>query len=156
MRVDKWGVYAPKHGKVIAIPTSQSNYGNRIYIEYPDGYRTIHAHLKLITVQEGHEVQKGQLIGIMGDSGRGSRHLHFGLIPPDRPLKHLLVNCINPVPWLVDGGVYPCNTKVSGAFQELYGDYLHEGIDYSGLEKNLIDGWENGIEANTQRYYVYD
>jgi len=156
-RKDKWGVYAVKDGIVVASSTSPSDYGNRIYIKYPDGYHSIQAHNDKLLVSAGDTVKKGQLIAIMGKSGRGipgpNKHGHFGLIPPNRPLSNLKVNCINPVPWLVDGGAYPYNTKVTYGFQHDYGSYFHEGIDFSGLESNLIEGWENGIEADTQRYY---
>lgn len=152
-RVNKWGVYAPKKGKVIACLKSQSKYGNRIYIEHDDGYRTILAHLREILIQEGEYIEGGQIVGIMGDSGSDNKHLHLGLIPPGRPLKDLKKNCINPVPWLVYGGHYPCNTKVTYGFHHDYGEYYHEGVDFSGLSKNLIKGWRKGIMANEQKYY---
>lgn len=154
MRKEKWGVYAPFDCVVVSALFTPSNYGNRIYLKYPDNYHSIHAHLSRIFVTNGQEIKKGQLIGIMGDTGVGTKHLHFGLVPPCKPLSNLLENCVNPVPWLVNGGVYPCNTKVSGAFQEWYGSYFHEGIDFSGREANIICGWENGIMAHGQRFYV--
>ena len=155
-RFKKWGVYAPKDGKILTAYTSKS-YGNTIIIEYPDKYRTLQAHNSILLVKNGELVKKGQLIAMMGNTGYGiprpNRHGHLGLIPPGRPLTNLIENCINPVPWLVDGGCYPYNTKVTYGFQHDYGDYLHEGVDFSGLEKNLIKGWKHGIEANTQYYY---
>jgi murein DD-endopeptidase MepM/ murein hydrolase activator NlpD len=153
-RKRKWGVYAPKDGIVINALKTESDYGYRIYIRYPDGYASIHAHNKKLLVKEGQAVKQGQLIAIMGDTGVGERHGHFGLIPPKTALNNLLENCVNPVPWLVNGGDYPYNTKVSGAFQEWYGSYFHEGIDFSGQEENLINGWKKGLKADKQRYYV--
>ena len=156
-RKNKWGVYAPKDGMVIVVKDTDSEYGKRIYIKYADGYTTIQGHNSEILVCAWQMVTKGQLIAIMGDTGSGipapNKHGHLGLIPPGRPLNNLKENCINPVPWLVDGGCYPYNTKVTYGFQHDYGLYFHEGIDFSGLEENLIEGWQNGIEANTQRYY---
>jgi murein DD-endopeptidase MepM/ murein hydrolase activator NlpD len=155
-RSNKWGVYAPKDGLVVSALTTPSSYGNRIYIRYQDGYTTLQAHNSMLLVNVNDKVKKGQLIAFMGDTGdypAPNRHGHLGLIPPNRPLKNLKENCINPVPWLVNGGCYPYNTKVTFGFQHDYSTYFHEGIDFSGLEENLIKGWEKGIEANTQRYY---
>jgi murein DD-endopeptidase MepM/ murein hydrolase activator NlpD len=152
-REELWGVYAPKDGIVIAALDNRSEYGNRIYIHHACDYKTILAHNKINLVKSGQTVKKGQLIAIMGSTGSDNKHGHFGLIPPGRPLEKLKQNCINPVSWLVDGGAYPYNTKVTYGFQHDYGSYFHEGIDFSGLEKNIIDGWEDGIEADTQRYY---
>jgi murein DD-endopeptidase MepM/ murein hydrolase activator NlpD len=155
-RSEKWGVYAAKDGKVVTAYMSKS-YGKTVIIDHSDGYRTLYAHNSILIVKTGEVVKKGQLIAMMGSTGWGipkpNKHGHLGLIPPGRPLTNLKVNCINPVPWLVDGGCYPYNTKVTYGFQHNYGSYFHEGIDFSGLEKNLIKGWKNGIDANTQKYY---
>jgi hypothetical protein len=155
-RFKKWGVYAPKDGRVVTAYISKS-YGKTIIIGHSDGYRTLLAHNSILLVKTGELVKKGQLIAMMGKSGYGipkpNKHGHLGLIPPGRPLVDLIINCINPVPWLVDGGCWPYNTKVSNGFHADFGEYYHEGLDASGLEKNLIKGWENGIEANTQYYY---
>lgn len=162
-RVDKWGVYAPFDGIVIATLTSPSDYGNRVYIKHTTGkskyYHSILAHLDGILCVQNQEVKKGDLIGIMGSTGKGypepSKHLHWGLIPPGKPLKDLREHCINPIPLLInDNGEYPCNTKVSGSFQEWYGTYYHEGLDFSGKEENLIKDWKYGIDIREQRYFV--
>ena len=158
-RSEMWGVYAPKDGIVIASLETESDYGKRIYIHHANDYKTILAHNSKLLVRSGETVHRGQLIAIMGDTGHGipapNKHGHLGLIPPGKPLNNLKENCINPVPWLVDGGAYPYNTKVTYGFQHDYGSFFHEGIDFSGLEKNLIQGWEDGLDANKQRYYYY-
>jgi hypothetical protein len=156
-RKEKWGIYAPSDG-IVSLVYESNDYGLTVVIEYPCGTKTLQGHNSKILVTEGNRVKKGELIAIMGNTGKGipkpNRHSHIGVIPKGRPLTNLKVNCINPVPFLIKNNcVYPCNTLVSGAFHECYGDYFHEGIDFSGLTKNLIEGWENGIMANSQRYY---
>lgn len=158
-RSEKWGIYAPTNG-IVELAYNSSSYGLTVIIKYPCGTRTLHGHNSKLLVETGDPVEKNQLIAIMGDTGNGipkpNKHSHTGCIPKGRPLNNLIENCINPVPFLIRNKcVYPVNTKVSGAFQEDYGDYFHEGIDHSGLEENLIDGWENGIMANEVKYYVY-
>lgn len=156
-RANKWGVYACKDGIIVTAYNSK-DYGQTVIIEHADGYRTLYGHNSELLVIDGQSVKKGQQIAVMGDTGLGipkpNKHGHLGLIPPGRPLTNLRENCINPVSWLVDGGAYPYNTKVTYGFHHCYGSYFHEGIDFSGLERNLIDGWQNGIEARGQRYYA--
>lgn len=156
-RTEKWGIYAPTDG-IVELAYDSGDYGLTIIIKYPCGNRTLHGHNKCLLVKTGDPVKRNQLIAIMGSTGKGkpkpNKHSHLGVIPKGRPLTNLRKNCINPVPFLINNNcVYPTNTKVSGMFQEWYGSYYHEGIDFSGREENIIDGWESGILANTQRYY---
>lgn len=158
-RDNPWGVYAPNNGTVFLVYSS-NDYGLTVILEYEDGYKTLQGHNSVVFVDKGDKVSKGQMIALMGDTGRGiprpNKHSHLGLIPPGKPLTGLREVCVNPVPWLVRNNcAYPCNTKVSGAFQEWYGAYFHEGIDFSGREENLIKGWEKGLYANKQKFYKY-
>lgn len=157
-RTEKWGIYAPLDGRVIVTKYNSVDYGKVIYIRYADGHTSYQGHNSEILVREGDYVKKGQLIAIMGDTGKGipkpNKHTHFGLLPPGSPLNHLIENSINPVPWLIKNDcAYFCNTKITNAFQEDYGTYLHEGLDASGLERNLIPGWKNGLMCRGQYFY---
>ena len=157
IRTEKWGIYAPHNG-IVALAYDSTDYGLTVIIEYPCGTRTLHGHNSKLLVKTGDLVKRNELIAIMGDTGKGiprpNKHSHIGVIPKGLPFKNYIENCINPVPFLINNNcAYPTNTKVSNPFQENYGSYLHEGIDFSGLEQNIIDGWENGIDANTQYYY---
>ena len=156
-RSEKWGIYAPAKG-IVALAYNSQDYGLTVIIEYPCGTRTLHGHNSKLLVETGDPVERDQLIAIMGDTGKGiprpNKHSHLGCIPKGKPLTGLKENCINPVPFLIKNEcVYPTNTLVSNGFQEDYGNYLHEGIDFSGLEQNIIKGWERSINANTQIYY---
>lgn len=53
-------------------------YGNVVFIKHKVGYETVYAHLSHRKVQEGQNVKKGELIGLMGNTGESSGpHLHF-------------------------------------------------------------------------------
>jgi murein DD-endopeptidase MepM/ murein hydrolase activator NlpD len=70
-------IYATASG-VVASAGYQRGYGRRITIEHGNEYRSIYAHLYSIKVKEGDPVQKGQIIGLMGNSGLSTGpHLHY-------------------------------------------------------------------------------
>ena len=69
-------------GKVVKSYYSAS-YGNVVFIAHQINgklYTTVYAHMKDRTVQAGDQVQTGQLIGHMGNTGHSyGQHLHFEL-----------------------------------------------------------------------------
>jgi len=75
-------IYAADAGKVIAIRRGWAGgYGNCVDISHGNGYVTRYAHLSKILVSIGQTVYKGQIIGIMGRTGRATGvHLHFEIM----------------------------------------------------------------------------
>lgn len=68
-------------------------WGNLIEVQHDDTYSTAYAHMKSMDVKVGDKVKKGQLIGLVGNTGLSSRyHLHFELhkkgVPID-PINYL-------------------------------------------------------------------
>lgn len=55
------------------------SYGNYVQIKHENGYYTLYAHLKKgLKLKEGDFVNKGDIIGVMGNSGNATgTHLHF-------------------------------------------------------------------------------
>jgi murein DD-endopeptidase MepM/ murein hydrolase activator NlpD len=54
--------------------------GNRVSIDHGFGYRSVYAHLSSVQVKVGEAVQRGQLVGLSGNTGRSSGpHLHYSL-----------------------------------------------------------------------------
>lgn len=78
-------ILAHSEGRVIGIcnshnftDTTGSSYGNYIKIKHPNGYYTLYAHLRDVYVKVGDNVDKGQVIGFMGMTGRATGvHVHF-------------------------------------------------------------------------------
>ncbi len=76
-------VYAAEEGAVEKAWFNSGGYGNHIVLKHSDGSKTLYAHLKAggILVSTGEYVKKGQVIGLMGSTGRSTgAHLHFEII----------------------------------------------------------------------------
>jgi murein DD-endopeptidase MepM/ murein hydrolase activator NlpD len=86
-------VYAPAGGTVVGVFPDQVVRGNAIVIDHGLGVYTIYMHLASILIEEGAKVEPGQLIGIIGTTGRSTGpHLHFEVDIHGTP--------VNPLTWL--------------------------------------------------------
>lgn len=55
-------------------------FGNRIVVDHGYGYRTLYAHLDQLVVTEGMAIDRNQILGYLGNTGRsGQPHLHYGV-----------------------------------------------------------------------------
>lgn len=71
-------VVAADSGRVIAVLSTRYGYGNHVIIDHGNGFQTLYAHLSSFRVEQGQNVAKGSVIGIMGSTGRSTgTHLHF-------------------------------------------------------------------------------
>jgi murein DD-endopeptidase MepM/ murein hydrolase activator NlpD len=79
-------------GKVI-FAGRQRGYGNCVILEHPDGRQTRYAHAQRLMVEVGQTVQAGEVIALVGSTGRSTGpHLHFEVMENGRrldPLKFL-------------------------------------------------------------------
>ncbi|WP_166245851.1 M23 family metallopeptidase [Paenibacillus turpanensis] len=70
-------IIAADNGKV-TYAGYKEDYGNMIIIDHLNGYETLYAHLSKITTKSGTIVEKGEKIGVMGNTGDSDGiHLHF-------------------------------------------------------------------------------
>jgi len=71
-------VYATGDGVVEAIEVSGWGYGKSIVINHGYGYKTRYAHLSAFKVKQGQRVTRGELIGLVGNTGKSTgAHLHY-------------------------------------------------------------------------------
>ncbi len=73
-------IYAAAAGTIITADSVGWNfgYGKYIMIRHPNGVVTVYGHASQILVEAGQEVEQGQLIMLMGTTGRSTGcHLHF-------------------------------------------------------------------------------
>ncbi len=75
----KKDIYAIQSGKVIQASKGwNGGYGNVVKIDHGNGYVSTYGHLSKILVKKGAKVDKGQLIGMMGNTGLSfGTHLHL-------------------------------------------------------------------------------
>ncbi|MCB1307930.1 MAG: M23 family metallopeptidase [Leptospiraceae bacterium] len=87
-------VYATGSGVVERAYYHPGGYGRAIVIKHDFGYYSMFAHLSRIQVSAGDRVQRGQLIGAMGSTGRSTgSHLHYEIWKGES-------NPINPQPYV--------------------------------------------------------
>ncbi|PFA68049.1 peptidase M23 [Bacillus sp. AFS015802] len=66
------------NGRVVSAGWDDGGYGNKVVIDHGNGYKTIYAHLDSISVSAGQTVERGQKLGIMGETGEATGvHLHI-------------------------------------------------------------------------------
>lgn len=80
-------IYATAHGIVKSARFSQS-YGNVIDLDHNGEYTTRYGHLQRILVSPGDMVMQGQIIGLMGRTGRcRGTHVHYEIYHKNRLLN---------------------------------------------------------------------
>jgi murein DD-endopeptidase MepM/ murein hydrolase activator NlpD len=71
-------IKASSAGKVVYSGNTVKGYGNMIILRHTEEFVTVYAHNQVNLVEEGMQVEKGQIIGKVGRTGRASgSHLHF-------------------------------------------------------------------------------
>jgi murein DD-endopeptidase MepM/ murein hydrolase activator NlpD len=71
-------IYATGDGVVAKADNTASGYGNHIVIRHGFGYETLYAHLSKYKCRAGQRVKRGDIIGLVGSTGRSEGpHLHY-------------------------------------------------------------------------------
>ncbi|NLN85198.1 MAG: peptidoglycan DD-metalloendopeptidase family protein [Candidatus Cloacimonetes bacterium] len=85
-------IYATADG-VVSKAQDDNGWGKVVNIDHVDDYMTLYAHLSSIKVKVGEVVSKGQIIGLMGNTGMSTGpHLHYGV--------YRRGNSVDPVPFM--------------------------------------------------------
>jgi len=80
-------VIAPANGTVVKAGWT-GGYGNMIEIDHGNGLATRYGHLSKIDVQVGDTITRGQLLGLIGSTGRSTGpHLHYELRLNDKSIN---------------------------------------------------------------------
>ncbi len=71
-------IYATGNGKVLRADNRSTGYGKHVRIDHGFGYVTLYAHLSKYNVRRGKKVNRGDVIGYVGSTGRSQApHLHY-------------------------------------------------------------------------------
>ncbi|MEK7595482.1 MAG: M23 family metallopeptidase [Patescibacteria group bacterium] len=86
-------IYACGEGTVTRAGWDPFGLGLHIVIDHGNGYSTVYGHMRKLNVSVGQDVNKGQVIGLMGSTGRSTGpHLHFIIKykgVPQNPLRYV-------------------------------------------------------------------
>ena len=84
-------IKASNAGTVIYSNNTIKGYGNLIILRHSEEYVTVYAHNQVNLVEEGTWVEKGEIIGKVGQTGRTSGpHLHFEIRKNNKAMDPLL------------------------------------------------------------------
>ena len=88
-------IFSPASGKVV-VAAYDGRMGKFIGIDHGYGIETTYGHLSKILVKYGDRVQRGDLIGLVGSTGKFSTgpHLHYQIAVNDK--------VVNPVDYILD------------------------------------------------------
>ena len=74
-------IYASDSGVIVYAGWNDWGYGNVLVIDHGDGWQTLYAHLSELKVGCGASVHQGDVIALMGSTGRSTGpHLHFEIM----------------------------------------------------------------------------
>lgn len=79
-------IWAPAGGNVVKVSVGSwgGGYGNHVIVDHGNGLRSLYAHMDSVNVVNGQWVNQGDVIGIMGNTGRvygvTGIHLHWEVI----------------------------------------------------------------------------
>jgi murein DD-endopeptidase MepM/ murein hydrolase activator NlpD len=85
-------IYATADG-VVERAQWVNGYGNLVELSHGNGLQTRYGHMSKLIAQPNQRVRRGQLIGLMGSTGRSTgSHLHYEV--------RIAGNAVNPMPYL--------------------------------------------------------
>lgn len=80
-------INAAQAGRVV-FSGQLGGYGNAVILEHDDGLRTLYGHASCNLVSEGQQVGEGDVIGLVGSTGRSTGpHLHFEVQQNGEPIN---------------------------------------------------------------------
>jgi len=86
-------IVAADDAVVMSSGRGPDGYGNAVMLNHGDGLMTLYAHNEHNMVRQGERVRRGQIVALMGDTGRASgTHVHFEV--------HQYGRLVDPLRWL--------------------------------------------------------
>lgn len=83
-----WNIIAAEDGVVVYSGNGIRGYGNLTVVAHRSGLKTVYAHAKRNLTKKGQKVYRGQVIALLGNTGRSTGpHLHFEVRQKNRALN---------------------------------------------------------------------
>lgn len=80
-------IYATADG-VVKKAFRNGGYGNFVMIDHGNGYTTSFSHMQAYLVKKGEQIKRGQIIGLVGNTGRSTGpHLHYEVLLDKKPIN---------------------------------------------------------------------
>lgn len=81
-------IFATGDGVVAKVVNSRRGYGKHVIIDHGYGYETLYAHMSKIDVRRGQKVKRGDVIGLVGNTGISSApHLHYEVMKDGKKIN---------------------------------------------------------------------
>ncbi len=122
-------------------------YGKLVIIQHDFGYQnqplwTLYAHLSAVMVERGQLVQSGDVIGLIGQTGRVSGpHVHFEVRMGENHYR----STYNPNLWMVS---YVGHGVIAGRVLDSFGDFVNDATI-------TVNRWSTGLVQATTTTYVF-
>lgn len=80
-------IYATANGTVKVAGNLGNGYGNHVVINHGYGYETLYGHMYRISVRNGRQVKRGEILGYVGSTGKSTGpHVHYEVHKNGRPI----------------------------------------------------------------------
>lgn len=92
-------IFATGDGVIERVERRQIGYGLNVVIRHGYGYKTLYGHMSQIKVREGQRVKRGDVIGLVGNTGTSvGPHLHYEVIKDGEKVNpaHYYFNDLTP------------------------------------------------------------
>lgn len=159
-------VYSYQSGVVLEAAGDGWNYGMGSYIvlDHGSGLVTVYAHLGRVDVSEGEQVEKGEIIGMTGETGYSTGiHLHFEIRENGEisPVMDSLTDsaAYDQTAAPENSFIWPVGGSDGGEIAEMmygYGGYYgHKGIDIRAPKGTDVFAAGQGTVTMAEWYYGY-
>ena len=79
-------------GVVEIVKNDPEGYGNMVVVAHSDGVKTLYGHLAYVSVTQGQKVEKGVVLGKIGNTGLSTgTHLHFEIMVKDTKVNPSII-----------------------------------------------------------------
>ncbi len=92
-------IFATGDGEVVKVRRSYTGYGRHVEIKHGFGYKTLYAHMSKTLVKKGQKVKRGEVIGLVGNTGTSvAPHLHYEVFKDGKKVNpaHYYFNDLTP------------------------------------------------------------